>query len=45
MTAHALEEARQLGCATAILQATAAGAGLYARLGFKAYGEVREFKP
>jgi ribosomal protein S18 acetylase RimI-like enzyme len=45
MTRHAMMEARDSGCPTAILQATAAGAGIYARLGFKAYGEVREFKP
>ena len=45
MTRHALLEARAAGCQTAILQATAAGAGIYAKLGFSPYGEVREFKP
>ncbi|MBI4500658.1 MAG: GNAT family N-acetyltransferase [Gemmatimonadetes bacterium] len=45
MTRHALIEAGTSGRRTAVLQATAAGAGIYTNLGFAAYGEVREFKP
>ena len=45
MTTHALLAARSAGCETAILQASASGAGIYARVGFQAFGEITEYKP
>jgi GNAT superfamily N-acetyltransferase len=45
MTAHPLREARAEGVRTAVLQASADGAGVYARLGFAAFGTVTEYKP
>ena len=45
MTAHPLREARAEGVRTAVLQASADGAGVYARLGFSPFGEVTEYKP
>ena len=44
LTAAPLIEARAAGCLTGVLQASEAGAGVYRRLGFEAFGEVREFK-
>jgi hypothetical protein len=38
-------DAHAQGCDTAILQASAGGAGIYARLGFSAFGEITEYKP
>jgi GNAT superfamily N-acetyltransferase len=43
--AHALEDARAEGYGMAVLQATAAGAGLYGRLGFTEFGAIAEHKP
>lgn len=45
MTVHPLLEARAAGSRTAILQASAAGAGIYKRVGFEAFGEITEYKP
>ncbi len=45
MTVHPLLEARAEGCRTAILQASAAGAGIYKRVGFETFGEITEYKP
>jgi GNAT superfamily N-acetyltransferase len=45
MTVHALREARTEGVRTAVLQASADGAHVYARIGFSPFGEVTEYKP
>jgi ribosomal protein S18 acetylase RimI-like enzyme len=45
LTAHALLAARAAGCSHAILQASTEGAGIYARAGFEAFGEITEYKP
>jgi ribosomal protein S18 acetylase RimI-like enzyme len=45
MTLHALQEARTNGISLAVLQAAAAGVGVYRRLGFEAFGEIAEYKP
>lgn len=45
MTAAPLIEARWAGHRTAILQASADGAGIYRRLGFQQFGTITEFKP
>jgi ribosomal protein S18 acetylase RimI-like enzyme len=45
MTWQPLRDARAAGCDLAVLQAAAAGVGVYRRLGFKPFGEVTEFKP
>jgi len=45
MMRHSMNEARAAGVTVGILQATAAGAGLYQRLGFEPYATVQEFKP
>jgi ribosomal protein S18 acetylase RimI-like enzyme len=45
LTAQPLIDARNLGYTTGVLQASVDGAGLYRRLGFVDFGEVREFKP
>ena len=45
MTTVPLLEARDAGLRTAILQASADGAGIYAGLGFGTYGTVTEYKP
>jgi ribosomal protein S18 acetylase RimI-like enzyme len=45
MTWHALQEARMAGVPAAVLQASAAGAGVYRRLGFRSFGEIVEYKP
>jgi ribosomal protein S18 acetylase RimI-like enzyme len=43
--AKALREAALEGSTTAVLQATAAGPGLYRRLGFRQFGLIVELKP
>jgi GNAT superfamily N-acetyltransferase len=45
MTAAPLADARAVGLSTGILQAAAAGVGVYERLGFRGFGTVTEFKP
>jgi GNAT superfamily N-acetyltransferase len=45
MTLRPLLDARQQGYKTAILQASAEGQGVYARLGFRAFGEYTEYQP
>jgi ribosomal protein S18 acetylase RimI-like enzyme len=45
MTAYPLLEAREDGIATAVLQASAAGLGVYERIGFEKFGEITEYKP
>lgn len=45
ITRAALREAQRAGCTLAVLQASAQGAGLYARLGFQDCGLVREWQP
>ena len=45
MTVHPLREARAEGVRSAVLQASADGAGVYARIGFVPFGEVIEYKP
>lgn len=45
VTAHALRDARGAGARRAVLEASAEGAGVYARLGFRAAGTVTEYKP
>lgn len=45
MTRHALHDARAAGAHTGVLQASADGVGVYARIGFRAFGEVTEYKP
>ena len=45
MTRRPLLDARARGYHTAILQATEAGARVYARLGFEPFGTITEYKP
>ena len=45
LTVHPLLDARAHGCRTAVLQAAAAGVHIYERAGFRAYGNVTEYKP
>jgi ribosomal protein S18 acetylase RimI-like enzyme len=45
LTAVPLLDARVRGYRTAVLQASAAGASIYHRLGFRDFGEIHEFKP
>jgi hypothetical protein len=45
MTWHGLRDGRDAGCDLAVLQAAAAGIGLYQRLGFARLGEITEYKP
>ena len=45
MTLHVLKEAHRGGACAAVLQAAAAGIGLYQRLGFETFGEIVEYKP
>ena len=45
MTLHALHEAHRSGAGAGVLQAAAAGIGVYRRLGFEAFGEIVEYKP
>ena len=45
LTWQALADSRAAGCDLAVLQAAAAGVGLYRRLGFLPFGEITEYKP
>jgi ribosomal protein S18 acetylase RimI-like enzyme len=45
MTRRVLHDARTKGRDLAVLQAAAAGVGLYQRLGFVSFGEITEYKP
>jgi ribosomal protein S18 acetylase RimI-like enzyme len=45
MTLQPLVEAQAQGYRTAILQASEAGARIYARVGFEAFGHITEYKP
>ncbi len=45
LTWQPLRDACTAGCDLAVLQAAAAGVGLYGRLGFVAFGEITEYKP
>ncbi len=45
MTLRPLLDAQTQGYRTAILQASEAGARIYARVGFEAFGQITEYKP
>ncbi len=45
MTWQPLRDARAAGCDLGVLQAAAAGVGIYRRLGFASFGEITEYKP
>ncbi|RIK37019.1 MAG: N-acetyltransferase [Chloroflexi bacterium] len=45
LTVWPLLDARTAGYTTAILQAAAAGVGIYKRVGFEVFGEITEYKP
>ena len=45
MTLQPLLDARNLGFDTGVLQAAAAGVGVYSRLGFQPFGDITEYKP
>jgi ribosomal protein S18 acetylase RimI-like enzyme len=45
LTVQPLLDARAAGYTTAILQAAAAGVGVYRRVGFEVFGEITEYKP
>ncbi len=45
MTLRPLLDAREAGRGIAVLQASAAGAGLYERIGFEGFGRITEYKP
>jgi predicted acetyltransferase len=45
LTVYPLLEALAEGYQTAILQASAQGQSLYARVGFRSYGQYIEYKP
>lgn len=45
MTWQPLRDAAAAGCTLGVLQAAAAGVGVYRRLGFAAFGEITEYKP
>ncbi|HWA54488.1 MAG TPA: GNAT family N-acetyltransferase [Solirubrobacterales bacterium] len=45
LSAHAIERARERGCATASLQSTAMAEGVYARVGFHDLGRFHEYTP
>jgi ribosomal protein S18 acetylase RimI-like enzyme len=44
MTWQPLRDARAAGCDLGVLQAAAAGVGIYRRLGFASFGEITEYK-
>ena len=45
LTWRPLRDAAAAGCELGVLQAAAAGVGLYRRLGFTPFGEITEYKP
>jgi len=45
VTLQPLLEARSEGLRIGVLQAAAEGVGIYARLGFRAFGDITEYKP
>lgn len=45
LSAHAIEQARGRGCATASLQSTEMAEGVYARVGFRDLGRFHEYTP
>lgn len=45
LTLRPLLDARERGHETAVLQAAAAGVGIYERLGFRTFGQITEYKP
>jgi len=45
LTAHAVADARERGCTTVSLQATAMAEGIYARVGFRDLGRFDEYVP
>ncbi len=45
LTARPLLDARDAGVATAVLQASADGLGVYERIGFERFGGITEYKP
>ena len=45
MTLRPLVDARAEGLDLAVLQASAAGAGVYRRIGFQEFGGITEYKP
>ena len=45
LTARPLQDAREAGQQIAILQAAPDGVGVYRRLGFQEFGQIREYKP
>jgi GNAT superfamily N-acetyltransferase len=45
MTLQPLLDARESGVHTGVLQAAAAGVGIYTRIGFTRFGEITEYRP
>ncbi len=45
LSVHAIEQARERGCATASLQSTEMAEGVYARVGFHDLGRFHEYTP
>jgi predicted acetyltransferase len=45
MTLRPLLDARDSGLRTGVLQAAAEGVSIYARIGFKPFGHIAEYKP
>jgi ribosomal protein S18 acetylase RimI-like enzyme len=45
LTLQPLLEARARGLHIGVLQASAAGAGVYTRIGFTSFGTITEYKP
>ena len=45
LTLQPLLDARDGGLRTGVLQAAAAGVGVYTRIGFQRFGDITEYKP
>ena len=45
MTWEPLRDAAAAGCSLGVLQAAAAGVGVYRRLGFASFGDITEYRP
>ncbi len=45
LTQQPLLDAREMGYRTGVLQAAAAGVGIYQRIGFRQFGTISEYKP